>query len=394
MKILLVHNFHREGSASGDDMVVRREASLLKEHGHNVKIFSKENSEIYNADLFKKAKITFEIPWSKESYKALKEEINKFEPDVVHVHTFFPLLSPSVYKAILDAGKPVVQSLHDFYFFCLNAFFFRNGDICEECVEKGLFNGVRKRCVGGSFIKSLVSYLSINKFRKSGILNKISAFIVFTEFGRRKFIELGLPEEKIFVKPHFLPNKKLNEVKDKQDYFLFIGRIGEEKGIKVLIDAWENLNLPLKIGGSGPLEQWLNKQIQRRNNIEFVGFIPPDSVHSLIKKSYAVVIPSICYETFCLSVIESYYNGIPVIASKIGSLEYLIKDGYTGLLFKKGDPKDLANKVIWLWAHPEEREKIAKNARREFEEKYTAGKNYQILINIYQRAIELHKVTQ
>ncbi len=388
MKILIVHNFHRKGSASGDDAVVERELSLLKTHGHDVMLFAKENSEIYEASPIRKLNLAMKIPWSWENYRSLRRLIREFRPDIIHVHNFFPLITPSVYLAAYQEGIPLIQSVHDFRFFCPAAFFFRNGEICQQCPERGLWQAVKYRCLRGSLSQSLLATLAVKKARK--LLPYISTFIVFTEFSREKLAEMGIEDERLFVKPHFLQDSSW-EGNHRGEFFLFAGRLGEEKGIRVILRAWENLGLPLKIAGSGPLEEWVKSESSRLNHVEFLGFLQPRKLLEKIERAYAVIIPSIWYETFGLAVIESYSRGTPVIASRVGALADLVQDGKTGLLFERANPRDLAEKALWLWEHPEERDRMAREAREEFEEKYTAERNYKILMEIYNKAIERHR---
>ncbi len=386
MKILVVHNFHRKGSSSGDDTVVRREVQLLKSHGHEVMVFSRENSEIYHGGFFTKAKIALEIPWSRRNYNNLLALIKSFNPDLVHIHTFFPLLSPSIYHAVHKAGKPMVQSVHDFRFFCPAAFFFRNGKICEECPSRGLKNAIKNRCLRNSLSQTLVAALATKNAQKA--LRLISAFVVFTDFSMKKLVDLGIPREKVFVKPHFIPSQE--DISPSGGYFLFLGRLGEEKGIRVLLKAWENLQIPLKIAGSGPLEEWVKFSLQGKNNIEFVGFLSAHEVKKALTRAFALIVPSLWYETFGLVVIEAFSAGVPVLASRVGALQDLVENGRTGFLFKRGEAEDLAEKAFWLWTHPEERDRMGREARRVFEEKYTAERNYRILMEIYKKAIEKH----
>jgi len=389
MKILVVHNFHKPGSASGDDAVVKREAKLLKMNGNEVKIFSRENLEIYESGVLKKAKIAFQIPWSKENYDALKKEIVSFDPDVVHIHTFFPLLSPSIYKAVYDMNKPIVQSVHDFRFFCPAAFLFRNGKICEECPEYGLQRAIRHRCLRSSFLQTLLAVKAVKKARE--VLPFISTFIVFTNFSEQKLISFGIKKEKISLKPHFLLPEEIPQPQPAGKYFIFAGRLGEEKGIRILLQAWKNIDIPLKIAGSGPMEEWVKENIYSSKQIKYLGFLSRKELLKNLAEAYAVIVPSISYETFGLAVLEAYAAGIPVVASKVGSLTDLVTPGKTGLLFERKNPEDLAEKILWLWTRPEERDRMAREARREFEEKYTAEKNYNMLMEIYRKAIEKHK---
>ena len=395
MKILIVHNFHRKGSSSGDDVVVDNEIKLLRQLGHEVVVYSKNNTDFEEENFMLKLWHGLQIPWSWENYKSLRKIIGEHNPNIVHVHTFFPLLSPSVYSAIYDSGKPIVQSLHDFRFFCAKAFFFRDGEICEECTIEGMKKALKYRCFQNSYAKTLLVLGALYMAKKGRVLEKVSAFITFTEFGKKKFSQLGIPEEKIYVKPHFIfPEdiKQLEKKEKNQKYFLFLGRLGEEKGIRFLLDAWKLMpRIPLKIAGSGPLKEWVKDTVENMANVEYLGFFPYNAVRELLREAYAVILPSICYETFGMVVMEAYSVGVPVVATNFGSLGCLVRNKETGLLFQRKNKEDFIDKITWLWEHKEEREKMSANARKEFESKYTPEKNYEILMDIYKRVIESHK---
>lgn len=395
MKIMIIHNQHRIGSASGDDVVVQNEIELLEKFGNTVAIYGKNNSDYEKKNLVGKLADGIQIPWSFTNYKEIKRITRKQKPDIVHIHTFFPFVTPSVYIAATEMGKPIIQTLHDFRFFCPQAFFFKNGQICEICRSKGLHNAILNKCFQNSFIKSSISVLTLRLIRDFNVIDKISAFITFTEFGKRKFSQLGIPSNKIFIKPHFLPDgyKQLSYNKnEKVKHFLFLGRLGDEKGIEFLIDAWQQIaDIPLVIIGSGPLEASIRRQTENMTNVKYIGFIPHDDVFRELEKAYAVIMPSLWYETFGMTIMEAYSVGVPVIATNLGAMADLVISGKTGLLFERKNRKELIEKAKWLWENREERNRMGINARKEFEEKYTAEKNYKMLMNIYEKAIDMHK---
>ncbi len=386
MRVLIVHNFHRPNSASGDDAVVKREHQLLKRRGHEVRIFRRENSEIYRARALQRLRMAAEIPWSRANYLAMRREIKEFQPAIVHFHNFFPLLSPSVYLAAHHEGIPTVQSLHDYRFFCPAAFLFRKGEICRKCPERGLHRAVFHRCLRGSLPQSLLAALATAKARKS--LGLITSFIVFSPSSKDRMAEMGIERDRIFVKPHFLLPEEVPTPRATENYFLFAGRLGEEKGLKVLLKAWESLDLPLKIAGSGPLES-LMKDLPP--GITYCGFLERKRMQDAMSRAYALVVPSLSPETFGLTVMEAYAAGVPVLASTAGALQDLVEHGETGLLFERANPSDLKEKVRWLRDHPHERERMGRKARMEFEKKFTSGENYRILMEIYEKTLKNHE---
>jgi glycosyltransferase involved in cell wall biosynthesis len=219
----------------------------------------------------------------------------------------------------------------------------------------------------------------------------VDVYIVFTEFYQQKFIEGGLPAEKIIVKPHFTQSESdPRSPEQKGKYILFIGRLDPEKGIRTLLIAWKNLNIPLIIRGDGELANEGREFIQKHqmNSVRIIGKVPKDDLTQLIQDARFLVWPSEgYYETFGMVAIECFAQGIPVVGSNIGVMAEIVKDGETGLLFNPGDPADLASKVEWLWNRPEESTRMGHNARFEFEKKYTSERNYKMLMDIYQRAM-------
>jgi glycosyltransferase involved in cell wall biosynthesis len=218
---------------------------------------------------------------------------------------------------------------------------------------------------------------------------KVDLYIALSQFSRQKFIQGGLPPEKIIVKPNFLFDPIPSQRTRVGDYALYLGRLSEEKGLETLLNAWSTINtIPLKIAGDGPLREMVRNYAQRYSSIEYVGFQDRPGVQELIRAARFVVVPSICYENFPMAILEAFANEISVICARLGAQEELIENGKTGLHFTAGDPKDLAAKVLWLWQNPEESERMGYNARKEYEQKYTAERNHKMLIDIYHRALE------
>jgi glycosyltransferase involved in cell wall biosynthesis len=222
--------------------------------------------------------------------------------------------------------------------------------------------------------------------------SKVNVFLAATNFYRRKFIEGGFPSDKILVQPHFLyPDPGMRPDDRQGDYALFIGRLDPEKGIRTLLKAWQRLpEIPLKIRGGGRLAKEVNQWIEgnNRTKVDIIGWLSKADLIRLVQEARFLVWPSEgYYETFGYAAVESYGCGIPVIASRIGVQEEMIADGITGFHFQPGNPDDLAEKAAWAWQHPSEMATMGRNARKEFEEKYSAEINYPKLMDIFARTI-------
>ena len=250
--------------------------------------------------------------------------------------------------------------------------------------------GVVHACYRGSRAASAVVAAMLVVHRLLGTwTQKVDMYIALTEFARQKFIEGGLPADKVAVKPNFVhPDPGLGE--GRGGFALFVGRLSQEKGFDTLLAAWERLQgrVPLKIVGDGPLASEVAAAVGRLEGVEWLGRKPREEVLDLMKRSSFLILPSKVYENFPMIIAEGFATGSPIVASNLGAMASLIEHGRTGLHFHPGDPGDLAAQVEWLLSHPEALARMRKEARAEYEAKYTAERNYQMLIEIYERAIE------
>lgn len=386
MRVLVLHN--RYQISGGEDLVVQAEKALLEANGHDVTLVEATNDNIVGC--LEKAKAAVSAIYSPSSKRRVREEIAKFSPDIVHVHNYFPLLSPSVFYACQEAGIPVVQTLHNYRLLCANAYLFREGSVCEDCVGKRFpWSGVVNGCYRGSKVGTAIVGTMQSVHRTVQTWTKmVDAYIALTEFSRQKFVQGGLPAEKIVVKPNFLLSDP-GKGEGKGGYALFVGRLSPEKGLDKLFQAWEKVGekMPLKIVGDGELADMVAQAAQKLKGVEWLGRQPKEQVLVLMKEATVLVFPSLCYETFGLSIAEAYAVGLPAIASNLGSPSSLVKHGRTGLHFRPGDADDLVAQVEWVLTHPVELAQMRREARAEFEAKYTADRNYQMLMNIYERVL-------
>lgn len=389
IKVLHVHNYYLQ--AGGEDTAFSAEVSLLRDHGHEVVEYTDHNSRI---ETMSKASVAVQTLWSRDSYHKLAGILQRERPDVVHFHNTFPLISPSAYYACHKAGIPVIQSLDNPRLICPSANFFRDGRLCQDCLGKTPpWPGIIHRCYHNSSIHTavVVSMLSLHRWISTWN-SKVGFYLVATEFYKRKFIEGGLPGVKVLVKPHFIyPDPEPRPGDQYGEYALFIGRLDPEKGVRTLFETWKTLKgIPLVIRGGGQMENEVSQFIKDNdlsNFIHVIGRLSKEELTEKIKAARFLVWPSEgYYETFGYVAVESFSCGVPVITSRIGVLSEIVTDGVTGLHFIPGDSQDLAAKVQWAWDHPVEMAEMGRNARREFEAKYTAEKNYGMLMNIYQRA--------
>jgi glycosyltransferase involved in cell wall biosynthesis len=384
MKILLIHNTYQQ--AGGEDVVVASEGPLLQKHGHEVHLHSVSNNTIQG--LWRKLIAAWHTPYSRWSRRETLRIIKEIAPDVVHVHNFFPLLSPSVYDACRDSGVAVVQTLHNYRTICAGALLMREGKPCEDCIKGTPYQAVLHGCYRGSRLGSLAVARMIDTHRRQGTwATKVDRFIALTEFSKGKFVEAGLPSEKIVVKPNFVEAAEPGTLVDAdRKGALFVGRLSQEKGIETLLRAWQSLDVPLRIVGDGPLLDMMRGKTPR--TVAALGRREPKQIMKEMARAAFLVMPSEWYEGFPMTLAEAFAQGLPVIASRLGAMEEIIKDKVTGLHFTSGDAEDLAKKVHWASEHPEDMCRMGLKARSIYEEKYTPETNYRQLMAVYGEAIE------
>jgi glycosyltransferase involved in cell wall biosynthesis len=386
MRFIFLHNFYRR--PGGEDTVFKTEKTLLLHNGHEVISYVETNDRFSELSFLKAAQNAI---WSEETQTNLRKLFQNFSPDVAHFHNTFLLISPSAYYACKEEGVPVVQTLHNFRLLCPAATFFRDGRICEDCLGKAVtWPGVVHACWRGSRAgTALVStMLAVHRLLKTW-QEQVDVYIALTEFTRQKFIEGGLPANKIVVKPNFVdPDPGMGS--HDGEYALFVGRLSLEKGVMTLLRAWKGLKgKTLKIVGEGPLLEKVQGFVIQEGlrEVELLSKKPRDEIFRLMQEAQALVFPSEWYEGFPMTIAEAFACGLPVIASRLGAMAEIVEDGRTGLFFEPGDPESLIEQIQWAWEHPRELAEMGRNARREYEMKYTAEKNYQMLMEIYRKAM-------
>jgi glycosyltransferase involved in cell wall biosynthesis len=385
MKVLLIHDFYQQ--YGGEDAAVLAERKLLEEHGDAVTPYTRHNDEIKSYNLQEKVKFFPDTIYSLRTRRELRALVTASRPDVAYIHNVFPLVSPSVYHTLHRLRIPMVQVVHDFRFWCPDGWFYVRGKICERCKHGNYLNAVRYRCYRDSYTLSALYSASIGLNRLGGVLRKISAFICLTEFAKLKLLEAGVPEDKLFIKPNFIDAAPVTPCPGVGDYVAYLGRLSSEKGVWTLVRAFEALKGPLlKIIGTGPLETALKDYVRQRGitNIEFAGFKSWKEKWELLKNSLFVVVPSE-FEMFPIAVLEAYAAGKPVVASDIGGLPHVVRNGKHGMLFRPGSVADLAEKVRYLLERPAQIEAMGRYGRQSVETEYGPDRAYTTLMGIFDK---------
>lgn len=377
----MAHNRYLE--RGGEDCVAESEISLLRVHGSEVDLFERDNSEIKRIGRLRTAA---RAVWSQEAYVALRAQLRDGAYDVLHVHNFFPLISPAVYHAARAENVPIVQTIHNYRLICPGGNLLRDGRVCESCVGRALaWPGVVHRCYRESRLSSGAVASMIAAHRLLGTWNHmVDYYIALTEFARSKLIEGGLRGERIVVKPNFLyPDP--GPIEAGGENLLYVGRLSPEKGIDKLINAWRlaGTPVPLRIIGTGPLEELLKNRCRGEDRISFLGYCDPHRIYRELGRALALCFPSILYEGMPLVIIEAFAIGTPIIAAGHGAAAELVQEKKTGLFARPGDAEDLARQLRWACDNRSRMAEMGRLARCEFERKYTAEQNFQQLMDIY-----------
>lgn len=382
MRIMQIHNFYQQ--RGGEDAVLEAEFALLTKAGHEVEQYTVYNSTI--SFIKNKIKSAIEVKWSPKSFEAVCRVLSIIRPDIVHVHNFFPLITPAVFEACTRMQVPVVATLHNYRVTCAGATLMRSGKICERCLKGSPYWGAIHRCYRDSLIGSFATAHMIHYHRRAKTWHKhVSHFIALTEFQKYKLSQAGLPAEKIVVKPNFLAETPELIRGGRREGALFVGRLSPEKGGDVLIEAWREIEYPLTVIGDGPSADSLRRKAPE--HVTFLGSQPKTAVMSAMQRASFLVMPSLWYEGLPMTLVEAYANDLPVVASRIGALAELIEEGVTGLGFTTGDPVDLARTVRTILEKPIPQGQC----RSRYLERYTASVNLLELERIYANAIDAHR---
>jgi glycosyltransferase involved in cell wall biosynthesis len=386
MRVALFHN--RYIAPGGEDVVFAAEAELLRSAGHDVAEYVVSNERIAQMPRHRLAANTL---WSADSRAAVKRFVREFEPELAHFHNTFPLLSPAVYSACHRHGIPVVQTLHNYRLICPGSIMFRDGRVCSDCVHRIVaWPGVLHGCYRESRPQTAVVAAMLALHRGLRTFHKqVDVFITLTEFARQQMVDGGLHPDRVVVKPNFVLSDP--GVGDHREGFaLYVGRLSEEKGIRVLCEAWRRLSPPppLIIVGDGPLKEQVVSVARDLPSVRYLGRQDPPAVMELMQSARTLIVPSLWFEGFPMVIAEAYSTGLPVIASNLGSLTSLVRHRDSGLLFEPNDAGSLVDVVEWAWSNAPALDMMSAVARSEYEQKYSAEANLRMLIGIYERALE------
>jgi glycosyltransferase involved in cell wall biosynthesis len=396
LRVLVCHNYYRR--RSGEGSVVHREIELLEEQGHLVTLFSYDNLD---AEKLGALKIGTRAIYSRQTGRDLEQVLQSNTFDIAHVHNTWLLLSPAIYRYLWKSGIPVVKTIHNYRWLCPIGTFYRDGDRCHDCVEKfgGALHGVLHRCYRGSLPASIATAtrLIFHRDLLHTYQRYIDVVVVQNEFVRKNLISYGFPQEKMEIKGNFLKRNEIGKTVT-EDFGIFAGRLEATKGLSTLLDACEKSGIKLRIFGKGPMHAWLKEQIDRRfattEQVQLMGYVSREEILENFANARALVFPSEWYESYPISIVEAMAHGKPVISSNIGGMLSIITDEKNGLFFEVGDPDSLSDQMKRLWSDDELYARLSEGARKTYEEQMSPEANYELLMGIYQKAIDSRKTNR
>jgi len=385
MRVLIIHTTYK--LRGGEDSVVENEMELLRSNGVEVDLLQFSNN---GKTLLK----VLQLPFNYSSYVTTKERILSFKPDIVHIHNLHFGGSPSVVYAIRNLKVPFVFTLHNYRLLCPSATLFFNGKMFLDCQNnlfslKAILKGVYQNS------KALTFWVECSQLLHQliGTWSLPNKYIALGQNTKDVFANSKLKSivKNIIIKPNFCFNKSKSEGSAGK-YYLYVGRLSVEKGVGLLLKTFSENKLPLKIAGTGILEQTVIEHCKEFPNIQYIGSIKPNEVFGLLADATALIFPSQWFETFGMVIIEAFSTGTPVIASDLGELKFIIKNGYNGLHFETGNADDLKEKINTFESLPlSERLMYKSNALKTYKEKYSPEINAKQLINIYEGVINEEK---
>lgn len=388
LRVLVVHNRYRSEQPSGEDRVVDQEVALLAGSGHEVSLFERRSDDIADMSLLRKAVVPLGVAWNPVVRRELAGRLRADRPDIVHVHSTFPLLSPSVVAACADAGVPVVATLHNYQAVCPTGTLYRDGRICTECVGAAALPAVRHGCYRGSRLAS--APLAATTLVARHWWDGVARFFCISAAQRQVLVQSGMPAERLAVKHNFVVDPGARRT-GPGEHLLYFGRLTEEKGVRLLMSAWDRLRAdggvpaPLVLAGAGPMHDELVAWAAGRDDVRCTGLQTRAECAELVRRAVAVIAPSVWLEAFGLVVVEAMAAGVPVVAAAHGAFVELVDDGVTGFLHRPGDVASLADRLRRV-AGPGNRA-MGDAARLRYEEGFTPQVGLDALVGGYRAAI-------
>ncbi|NGY37406.1 glycosyltransferase family 4 protein [Flavobacterium sp. XN-5] len=379
MKILLIHSHYQ--LQGGEDSVVEQEMELLKQD-HTVEVLYFQNQAGLKGALQFLCSI-----WNIGSATAVRKKIQEFKPDIVHVHNWHFAMGPLVFREIYRLRIPIVHTVHNYRLLCPSAILLYKGQLFTDSLKqafpwKAILNKVYRSSIAQTFWLAFVVWFH----KKIGTWQKIDAYVCLTPFAVELFQQSNfrVSKEHFTVKPNFRIAPVVDSKIEKESHFLFIGRLSEEKGIDVLLDAFKELPYLIKIAGEGPLKELVEEGSKQFSNISYLGNLSSEKVVAELQKTQALIFPSVWYEGMPMTIIEAFSVGTPIIASNLGAMSSMISNEQNGFHFESSNVNDLKQTITkFNMLSDSVKEEMGSNAFKSYTEKYSPELQQQYFDAIY-----------
>jgi glycosyltransferase involved in cell wall biosynthesis len=356
MRVLLAHNRYR--SPGGEERHVELLLDSLAKAGVEARLF--EVTSPPDPSLKQRVELGLGLTYRPSGARRIRRVLLDWRPDIVHFHNVFPVLTPAAMREAKRAGAAVALTIHNYRFACPGGTLLRRGEIHEDCIDgSSLLCGLRNP--RGVWHESVAYGVAIELHRRLRFLHRwVDAFVAPGSFVIDLLVRAGYPRDRIHVIRPAMPSVAAAATKER--FALYVGRLSPEKGVRTLLRASALApEIRLVMVSTGPLADEVRAAAER-GSIEYRGYVSDEEVKRLRARALYTVVPSECYEVAPLGVLESFAAGTAVVASDLGGMAEVIRDGVSGLLVPPKDPAALGAAIRTLWNEPEQAERMGAEA--------------------------------
>lgn len=385
LRILQIYNRYRH--FGGEEGSVYRIGDALQAL-HDVEYFLASSSEMLGSDLFARAQAPLKALYNWPVVRQLERYQAAGRFDIWQMHSVLPLMSPAVYALAFKRGIPLVHFLHTYRLCCSNGLFLNHGKICTRCLGGNFWPAFRSHCWLDSRLISGYMGLIVRHIQRMGVFNNVAQWIAVSQCVRNLYARAGIPKDKIRVVQHFFEPAGPPAAFKGPGAAIYVGRLAQEKGPMALLRAWRQLgrsDRKLYIVGEGPERPALEQYVAEHalSGVVFTGFLNHAEQETIWEQALFCVQPSICLETFGMTVLESWAHGRPVIVHDIGALPELITPNETGLVVPPEQPEALAAAMARLLDQPDQAQAMGIAGRRMLDERYCRSRWLDDMASVY-----------
>jgi glycosyltransferase involved in cell wall biosynthesis len=390
MKIVQIYNEQRS-RIGGEPAVVEMTTRVLQANGHQSRLVMKTSRDLEHS-FFRRLGAAFTGAYNTATYSEMERLIEADRPDIVHVHSVYPMFSPSILRACRRAGVPVVMTVHTHNLTCPAWFHLRDGKTCEKCIGGHEYQCALHNCRGNIFESVAYALRSFVARRFRLFHDNVNVLMVPASFSKTILVRAGFHHNQVMVVPNPTAVTELPAERSPGDYVAFAGRVSTEKGVDVLLAAAASMpHLDFKVAGVGPVLSAMMAQAPK--NVHFVGQLAYNDLLDFYRQARLLVVPSVWFEPFGMVAADAMALGLPVVASRIGGLVDVVDDGVTGLLFEPGNPADLVCQITRILSDPAFAARLGRAGRAKAARDYSERAYYRNLLAAYHVALDGHVET-